>query len=42
VVERFKADYLAAAAAATTEAGIWINWPCLFSLARKPGQSAST
>jgi SAM-dependent methyltransferase len=38
VVERFKADYLAATAASATEAGIWIDWPCLFSLARKPGQ----
>ena len=36
VVERFKADYLAATAASATEAGIWIDWPCLFSLARKP------
>jgi ubiquinone/menaquinone biosynthesis C-methylase UbiE len=42
VVERFKADYLAAVAASATEAGIWIDWPCLFSLARKPGQSGST
>jgi ubiquinone/menaquinone biosynthesis C-methylase UbiE len=38
VVERFKADYLAAMAASATEAGIWIDWPCLFSLARKPEQ----
>jgi ubiquinone/menaquinone biosynthesis C-methylase UbiE len=37
VVERFKADYLAAVAASATEQGIWIDWPCLFSLARKPG-----
>ena len=42
VVERFKADYLAAMAASVTEAGIWIDWPCLFSLARKPGQLGST
>ena len=42
VVERFKADYLAAVAASVTEAGIWIDWPCLFSLARKPGQLGST
>ena len=42
VVERFKADYLAALAASVTEAGIWIDWPCLFSLARKPGQLGST
>jgi ubiquinone/menaquinone biosynthesis C-methylase UbiE len=42
VVERFKADYLAAMAASATEAGIWIDWPCLFSLARKPGQLGSS
>jgi ubiquinone/menaquinone biosynthesis C-methylase UbiE len=38
VVERFKADYLAAVAASATEQGIWIDWPSLFSLARKPCQ----
>ena len=42
VVERFKADYLAAKAASATDAGIWIDWPCLFSLARKPGQLGSS
>jgi ubiquinone/menaquinone biosynthesis C-methylase UbiE len=42
VLERFKADYLAALAASATERGIWIDWPCLFALARKPGQSGST
>src|SRR5262249_7791964 len=42
VVERFKADYLAAVAASATEQGIWIDWPCLFCLARKPAQPGST
>ena len=41
VVERFKADYLAAMAASATEHGIWVDWPGLFSLARKPGQPVS-
>jgi ubiquinone/menaquinone biosynthesis C-methylase UbiE len=36
VVECFKADYLAAVAAAATERGIWVDWPAVFSLARKP------
>jgi ubiquinone/menaquinone biosynthesis C-methylase UbiE len=37
VVERFKADYLAALGATATEHGIWVDWPAVFSLARKPG-----
>jgi hypothetical protein len=41
VIERFKADYLAAMAASVTEHGIWIDWPGLFCLARKAGQSGS-
>jgi ubiquinone/menaquinone biosynthesis C-methylase UbiE len=41
VVERFKADYLAAVAASATERGIWVDWPCLFSLARKPDERGS-
>src|SRR5262249_10556749 len=41
VVERFKADYLAAVAQSATERGIWVDWPGLFSLARKPGQPVS-
>ena len=41
VVERFKADYLAAVAASATEHGIWVDWPGLFSLARKPAQPVS-
>src|SRR5262249_30863700 len=40
VVERFKAEYLAAVAASATERGIWVDWPAVFSLARKPGQPA--
>jgi SAM-dependent methyltransferase len=38
VVGRIKSDYLAAVAASATEQGIWIDWPSLFSLARKPCQ----
>jgi ubiquinone/menaquinone biosynthesis C-methylase UbiE len=38
VVERFMADYLAAVAASATEQGIWVDWPALFLLARKPSQ----
>ena len=41
VVERFKAEYLAAVAASATERGIWVDWPAVFSLARKPGPMAS-
>jgi SAM-dependent methyltransferase len=37
VVERFQADYLAAVGASATQHGIWVDWPGLFSLARKPG-----
>jgi ubiquinone/menaquinone biosynthesis C-methylase UbiE len=36
VVDRFKADYLVAVAASATERGIWVDWPAVFSLARKP------
>jgi len=36
VVERFKADYLAAVATSATEQGIWVDWPVVFSLAHKP------
>jgi ubiquinone/menaquinone biosynthesis C-methylase UbiE len=36
IVERFKADYLAAVSASATERGIWVEWPAVFSLARKP------
>ena len=42
VVERFKADYLAAMTATASERGIWVDWPGLFSLARKPGRPAGT
>jgi len=41
VVERFKADYLAAVAASATEHGVWVDWPGLFSLARQSGQPVS-
>jgi ubiquinone/menaquinone biosynthesis C-methylase UbiE len=41
VVERFKADYLAAMAASATERGIWVDWPAVFSLGRKPDERGS-
>src|SRR5262249_22422413 len=41
VVERFKADYLAAVGATATEQGIWVDWPGIFSLASKPGGPVS-
>jgi ubiquinone/menaquinone biosynthesis C-methylase UbiE len=37
VVDRFKADFLSAVAASATERGIWVHWPAVFALARKPG-----
>jgi SAM-dependent methyltransferase len=37
VLERFKADYLAALAPSMAERGIWVDWPVVFSLGRKPG-----
>ena len=41
LVERFKANYVAAVAASATERGIWVDWPAVFSLARKPGEQGS-
>jgi SAM-dependent methyltransferase len=38
VVERFKADYVAALAPWATDRGIWADWPMVFSLARKSGR----
>jgi hypothetical protein len=38
VVERFKTEYLATVAASATERGIWVDWPAVFSLARRPAE----
>ncbi len=35
-LEQFKAEYLAAMAASATDQGIWIDWPGIFALGRKP------
>jgi ubiquinone/menaquinone biosynthesis C-methylase UbiE len=36
VIEQFKAEYLASVAAAAPAEGIWIDWPGIFALGRKP------